>query len=101
MAQSPAVKFVGSVVTQISDVTENIDQRMDQFLTGIVNAEGDENSLATSPLHLPVSNPSAPMLERPTDPPRGVQQPPIAEDWGDFDWDDDASDIVRNHSSCR
>lgn len=99
VAQSPAVKFVGNVMTQITDATENMDQRMDQFLTGMVippETEGDENAVAGTPSQLPVSNPSAPVLERPSDPPHDVHPPQAVQDWGDFDFDDDSDIVVRN-----
>jgi hypothetical protein len=95
VAQSPAVQFVGNVVNQITDVTEHMDQRMDQFLTGIVRPAGDESAAVGSPARqLPVSNPSAPVLGRPSEAPCDVQhadQEPASgvEDWGDFDFDDD------------
>lgn len=97
VAQSPAVKFVGSVVTQITDATEQMDQRMDEFLTGMVApSEGDENAVAASPAQLPVSHPSAPVLDNPSNNPRDAQQPQNVEEWGDFDFDDDSADLVRN-----
>lgn len=78
------------VVTQVSDVTEHMDQQMDEFWTGMALADDEgENAAAGSHGQLPVSNPSAPILERPSDPPRDVQQ-----DWGDFDFDDSDS-VVR------
>ena len=96
VAQNPAVKFVESVVTQISDVTEHMDQRVEDFWTGMaLPDEVDENAAGGSPAELPVSNPSAPVLERPSEPPRELHQPEDVEDWGDFDFDDDSEFAVR------
>jgi hypothetical protein len=98
VAQSPAVQFVGSMVNQITDVTDHMDARMDQLLTGFGKSTGDDNTAddntaVQSPAQLPVSNQRAQVLECPSEPTRCVkydaEQPASGvEDWGDFDWGD-------------
>lgn len=90
VAQSPAVKFVGNVVTQITDATEHMDQRMDEFLTGIVRPdEGEENADNNS--HLPVSNSKAPVLKQTVTSQQALEANAL-EGWGEFDFDDDCYD---------
>jgi hypothetical protein len=83
VTEGPAVKFLETVVTQISDATDQVDE----FLTCMaLPEEGDENIPQACAQQLPVSNNVAPTLEHPSDN-VASEQPASMDGWGDFGFD--------------